>query len=96
MTALEQLMNVGQGKLHFESIRAAESDFDVLLQKCRDYALKRRLESNHKRGKDDMDVDHVEDVESNMNMGGRYWDPYEWETTGDPLHAVYQGKGKGK
>ena len=33
ITALEQLMNVGQGKLHFESIRAMESDFDVLLQK---------------------------------------------------------------
>ena len=43
-----------------------------------------------------MDVDHVENVESNMDMGGRHWDPYEWETAGDPLHAVYQGKGKGK
>merc|ERR1712175_15066 len=51
ITALESLMNVGQAKLHFESIKAQEDDFDEILKKCRDYALRRRLESNHRKGK---------------------------------------------
>merc|ERR1712015_487361 len=38
VTALEQLMGVGQAKLHFESIKSQDADFDIMLQKCRDYA----------------------------------------------------------
>ena len=59
VTALEQLMGVGQAKLHFESIKTMDMGFDSLLQKCRDYALRRRLEHNHRKGKDDMEVDAV-------------------------------------
>ena len=73
ITALESLMNVGQGKLHFETLKAQDEDFDELLQKCRDYALRRRLESNHRKGKDDMDVDEVEDPGGSMDAGGRHW-----------------------
>ena len=96
ITALESLMNVGQGKLHFEGIKAQDVSFDDLLQKCRDYALRRRLENNHKRSRDDMDVDRVEDSENSMDMGGRSWDTEDWGSTHEYLEAVYKGKGKGK
>ena len=96
ITALESLMNVGQGKLHFEGIKAQDVSFDDLLQKCRDYALRRRLESNHKRGRDDMDVDGVDDPENSLDMGGRSWDTEDWGSTHEYLEAVYKGKGKGK
>ena len=71
VTALEQLMGVGQAKLHFESIKTMDMGFDSLLQKCRDYALRRRLEHNHRKGKDDMEVDAVlEGSDMGMDMGG--------------------------
>merc|ERR1711873_384768 len=96
ITALESLMNVGQAKLHFETIKAQEDDFDELLKKCRDYALRRRLENNHKKGKDDMDVDEVQDTGNSMDAGGRHWGEEDWGGMYEYMEAMYKGKGKGK
>ena len=78
ITALEQLRGVGQGKLHFETLKSQDMGFDELLQKCRDFAMRRRLEYNHKRGKDDMVVDDVEVENANMDMGRGRWEVDEW------------------
>ena len=43
VAALEQLMGAGQAKRHFGSIKTMDMGFGSLLQKCRDYALRRRL-----------------------------------------------------
>ena len=99
VTALEQLMGVGQAKLHFESIKTMDMGFDSLLQKCRGYALRRRLEHNHRKGKDDMDVDAVSggtDVE--MDMGGGQWEHLDWEVAlpSSGLHIKGQEQGQRK
>ena len=46
--------------------------FDSLLQKCRDYALRRRLEHNRRKGRDDMGVDAITGSrDTEMDMGRR-------------------------
>ena len=67
-TALEQIMAVGQAKLYFENIKIAGGSFDNIFAKCKEYAMRRRVEHGHKKGKDDMDVDHV--GEDAWGMGG--------------------------
>ena len=97
ITALEQLMAVGQAKLHFESIKSQDVDFDVMLQKCRDYALRRRLEHSHKGGKDDMDVDVLQgSSEDGMYMGGGHWECSDWGFGSQDVDFVSKGKAKGK
>ena len=90
-------MAVGQAKLHFESIKSSDVCFDVMLQKCKDYALRRRLEHNHKGGKDDMDVDSVQDAsDSGMYMGGGHWESSDWSVGLQDVDFVSKGKAKGK
>ena len=69
--ALEQLMNVGHAKLHFEALRSQYKDYDTLILKCREYAMKRRLEHTHKNKSDDMDIGQVDDyiMEQSWDMG---------------------------
>ena len=61
VTALETIMSVGQARLYFDSIKSQGHDFDSLLQKCRDYAMRRRLDHLHRSQTDDMDIGAVED-----------------------------------
>ena len=53
--------------------------------------MRRRVEHGHKRGKDDMDVDHI--GQDAWGMGGED----QWDDN-DPWGAdsMYKGKGKGK
>ena len=79
-TALGSLMQVGSAKQYYESIVISEPDFDIVLNKCKEFAMRRRLEHNQKRNKDDMELDEVE--EDSMwapEMGGGYW---EWSLNG--------------
>ena len=97
ITALEQLMAVRQAKLHFESIQASDVDFDAMLQKCRDDALRRRFEHHHKGGRDDMDVDAVhEGTGDGMYMGGGHWECSDWGLGAQDVDFVSKGKAKGK
>ena len=90
-------MGVGQAKRHFESVTAMYMEFDSLLQQCRDYALRRRLEHNHRKGNDDMDVDAVSGgTDTGMNMGGGHWEYPEWGCSHQAVGYVSKGKGKGK
>ena len=41
---------VGRGKDHFEMIEAENTKFEDLMKKCKEYAAKRRLEENTRRG----------------------------------------------
>ena len=72
ITALEQLMNIGHAKLHFEALRAQHRTFDALLGKCKEYPMKRRLEHSHRSKSDDMDIGQVDDQDegSMWDMGG--------------------------
>ena len=45
-----------------------------MLIKCKEYAMRRRVEHGHKKGQDDMDVDHVE--EDTWGMGGEDGKPH--------------------
>ena len=54
-------MNIGNAKLHFETLRAQHRAFDALIGKCKEYAMKRRLEHSHKNKADDMDIGQVDD-----------------------------------
>ena len=75
MIALEQLMSVGQAKLHLENMKMLDEDFDSLLLKCREYASRRRLEKMHKKNADAMDVDAMaEEIEGDLTeLGEGYW-----------------------
>ena len=71
VTALEQLMGVGQAKLHFESIKPWTWDSTRFCRSAGITPLRRRLEHNHRKGHDDMDVDAVSgDTDIGMDMGG--------------------------
>merc|ERR1711974_93904 len=61
VTALEQIMGVGPAKLHFDGLKARNLEYEDIQNQCRDYALRRRLEHQHKIGKYNMDLDAVED-----------------------------------
>ena len=72
-----------------ESIKSQEIDFDIMLQKCRDYALRRRLEHSHKGNKDDMDVDAVHGyTEEGVYMGGGHWECPSWEYQNQDLYLL--------
>ena len=96
VTALETLMSVGQAKLYFESIKGQGYDFEDMLQKCKDYGMRRRLDHMHKNRSDDMDIGAVQDggntPEEEWEMGGqeRYWEE-DWYMDTDAM-----GKSKGK
>ena len=92
LAALEQMMNIGQAKLHFEHLAAQGLDFDDFLQKCKDYALRRRLESDKiKSTNDPMDIGAINgDQYDWWRMGGGYEDNDYYEVDLDTV------KGKGK
>ena len=97
ITALEQIMAVGQAKLHFETLKSQDMEFDDMLQKCRDYALRRRLEHNHKKTKDDMDVDACEEAYGGfVDGGGGHWECSGWAAGQQEVDFVAKGKAKGK
>ena len=74
ITALEQIMGARQAKLYFESLRLRNLGYEDILKQCREYALRRRLEHRHKKGKDDMDLDGINNKgRENIDMGGGYW-----------------------
>ena len=89
VTALERIMEVGQAKLHFESLKTQDLEFEELLQKCRDYAMRRRLEHGHRNKADDMDIDNVDEHYGEgwnyghpMNMGGGFTNHGHWHDVG--------------
>ena len=47
--ALQKLMDLGKAKDHYEALESQHRDWDVLLQKAKEYANRRRLEANDKR-----------------------------------------------
>ena len=61
ITALK-IMMVGRAREHFEQIELKEgADYSKVLSQCKEYATRRRLEANMKRGTGDaMDVGAVE------------------------------------
>ena len=98
VTALERIMEVGQAKLHFESLKTQDLEFEELLQKCRDYAMRRRLEHGHRSKADDMDIDHVDEHYGGgwnyghpMNMGGGFTNHWHWHD----VDSMGKSKGKG-
>ena len=99
ITALEQLMNIGHAKLHFESLRAQYKKYDDLLSKWKEYAMKRRLEHSHKSRNDDMDLGQVDDSDRDdpaWNMGGYaewMYPGHMWENHLDTIGATGKGKG---
>ena len=99
VTALEQLMNIGHAKLHFEALRAQYKEYDMLLSKCKEYAMKRRLEHTHRSKADDMDIGQVDGGPGNefsWDMGGgNHWDTSPHGEAWD-MDVMAKGKGKGK
>ena len=96
ITALESIMAVGQAKLYFENIKIQGGGFDGIVQKCKEYALRRRIEHGHKKHKDDMDVDRIErdnTSEDNWGFGGD--DPWAWGYNAWDMDMFAKGKGKG-
>ena len=105
VTALERIMDVGQAKLHFEGLKTQDMSFEELLQKCRDYAMRRRVEHGHKsKSADDMDIGNVDDscghekeYNHDMNMGGGFVDAGNWDVQDINEFGKARGKGsKGK
>ena len=99
ITALEQLMNIGHAKLHFEALRAQHKSYDVLLGKCREYAMKRRLEHTHRTKSDDMDIGQVDDLRENSEweLGGSHIGPDHGDSWGCwDMDVIGKGKSKGK
>ena len=96
ITALESVMAVGQAKLYFENVKIQSGGFDRIVQKCKVYALRRRVEHGHKRGKDDMDVDRISrdtSLVDNWGFGGE--DAWAWGYDTWDMDAFVKGKGKG-
>ena len=96
-TALKSLM-VGKAKDHYEIWEGENKAFDTLRDKCKEYAAKRRLEANNRKGANDpMDVDNVNQDQQEEEGKGE-WTPWEnewqWTWAGD-MDAVGKGKGKG-
>ena len=54
--------------------------------------MRRRLEHNHRTGKDDMDVEEVDVEDRNVSMGGGHWEVEDWG--GDHWDVGAKGKGK--
>ena len=79
VTALESLMSVGQGKIYFENLKAQGLEFEEILAKCKDYAIRRRLDHAHKKHLDDLDIGAVQtraemyqDRSQERDTGGNY------------------------
>ena len=60
MAALKSIM-VGKARDYFDTVE--DKDFDTALIKCKEYAVKKRLEGESKKGGDPMDCDRVENQE---------------------------------
>ena len=77
VTALETLMSIGQAKLYFESLKSQGIGFEDMLQKCKDYGMRRRLDHMHKHKSDDMDIGAVQETSHDY--------PEEWEMGGNEM-----------
>ena len=53
-------MNVGQGRIHVENLKIQGLSFEEMINKCKDYAVRRRLDHAHKKNPDDMDIGEVQ------------------------------------
>merc|ERR1711873_372255 len=105
------LMSVGQGKIYFENLKVQGLEFEEILAKCKDYAIRRRLDHAHKKHPDDMDIGAVQtraetyqDWSQAVDMGGDYlslenhWFDMDVDTMGKGGKKGgkgYEGKGKG-
>ena len=58
-TALGRLMSGGQAKSIYEQIMITGGTYEAILNKCKEYAQLRRQEHNHKKHREDMDLDEV-------------------------------------
>ena len=66
-------MGVCGAKSTYETILLQEKNYDVILSRCREYAMRRKMDYPHKRCKEDMEVDALnENYEWEADMGGGY------------------------
>ena len=111
VTALESVMNIGQGKTYFENLKVQGLESEEILARCKDHAILKRLDHAHEKHQDDMDVGAVQihaethqDWSQEWNMGGdcmspeNHWSDMGVDTMGKEGKKGskgYKGKGKG-
>ena len=91
LAALQKLMSGSQqSKGAYEQLMMEGKGHEVILQKCKGYAQRRRMEYSHRRGNDPMDLDvlkHTADVEEGW-MTGQGEGAWEWSF--NPWQVDYQ------
>ena len=86
VTALESLTNVGQGKVYFENLKVQGLEFEEILAKCKDYAIRRRLDRAHEKYPDDMDIGAVQTCAETYQDWSQEWDMRgDYMSSGEPL-----------
>ena len=108
-TALGRLMSGGQAKSIYEQIMITGGTYEAILNKCKEYAQLRRQEHNHKKHKEDMDLDEV----GEFSEEEEYWQEergdnlWQWELSPwgeryydsgnlEYFNSPSKGKSKGK
>ena len=97
IAALKSLM-IGRAKDYFETIEDKVTDFKQLLEECKEYAIRRKLDANMKKGIETMDVDNVggEETEKWDEEEDNWWG-WNWDTDNQgEIAAVGKGKSMGK